>query len=255
MPAQYWFSIKYFWWYFLALFLILYSLFFLTSYVYAQEPCADDNDCTDDFYYSDDLTGECIHKYGGYCDIDTNQCVYAFDPVSEDFCQEPEPSSEPSPTPGTSPSPSPSSSPTSSPTSSPPSLGCPEEKAVYNLDARLLPGEVIKDVPTENESWLDKILNALRNLINPLLFKCQPQDKGKVYTQSETIQQSEVPPELKPADQNPLVRFKQFLGDKSGFYPISLPEIPGFNKDSIQKSEEFYENAHFPEGIRPITTK
>lgn len=129
----------------------------------------------------------------------------------------------------------------------------PEEQAIYNLNQGLLPKEVIKEKPSEDQNILQKILSALSNLVSPLLFIFQPQNPPKVYSQSESIQQAEVPIELKPQDENPVDRLKEFLGGSLGFYGVSLPDISGINKEGIQESERLYEKANFPEGIRPVT--
>lgn len=136
-----------------------------------------------------------------------------------------------------------------------PSSTTSEERSVYNLNQGLLPKEAIGQEPVGGNIFEALVRGIFNFLVSHLLFLRQPGDPDKVFVESRSIQQAEIPPELKPKqDENPIEQLRKFLGGgSSGVYPVSLPDIPGVNKESIQESEKLFEKSYFPEGINPIT--
>lgn len=117
----------------------------------------------------------------------------------------------------------------------------PEEQAVYNLNKGLLPKDIIKEQPEDQSLW-DMITRSLSKLFSlPLKF----------FAQSETIHQATTPLELKPTESSPAGQIQGFLGGSAGFYGVVLPTEVQSN--SIKESEENFEKANFPEGIKPVT--
>lgn len=129
-----------------------------------------------------------------------------------------------------------------------------EEQAVYNLNQGLLPQEAIGQEQGAGNIFEEFARRIANFLVSHLLFLRQPADPDKVFVESKSIQQAEIPPELKPRrDESPIEQLRKFLGGSFGVYPVSLPDIPGVNKESIQESEKLYENSYFPENVKPIT--
>lgn len=127
-----------------------------------------------------------------------------------------------------------------------------EEEAIYALNKGLLPAEVIQDKP-EDKNIIQKLLNFVFRGI----FYTDPVNKDKMYAQSESIQQINVPDSLKSKSnsQNPVEwvkeQFSSFLASSSGFYGVSLPkEMQG---DGVKKSESNFEKSNYPAGVSPIT--
>lgn len=128
-----------------------------------------------------------------------------------------------------------------------------EEQAVYDLNKGLLPDERAQVEKPAEQSILQTLLNSLANIFNSL-FKVGPADKTKLYSQSENIHQATLPEELKPKTPSLVDRVKGFLGTSTGFYGADLPETvdkPAGNP--IEQYEKFYEQANFPDEVRPIT--
>lgn len=205
-------------------------VFWFVPNVYAEE-CTIDEQCNVDTHYTDTTTGQCIHKHGGFCDLDTNECVYAYDPEDESKCITPVPPVTPLP----------STSTTSSPTitTKPP----PEEQAIYNQITGLLASQ--KTEACE--------LNPLQQLINSIfsIFKVQFFCPPKFFNQAKALHQSELPKELTPTG-NIENRLKGFLGRPTSSYGVTLPSFTN-NTDDVKQTEKRFEKAHFPPGITPIT--
>lgn len=130
-----------------------------------------------------------------------------------------------------------------------------EEQAVYNLNSGLLPDELAKIERPSEPSLIEKLLGVLRSLIAGL-FKQGPQKPDKLYSQSETIHQVELPEELKPksqGDQGPVEKLKRSLGTRTGIYGVELPDFVESLGDRVEPYEEAYEKANFPDEVRPIT--
>ena len=131
----------------------------------------------------------------------------------------------------------------------PPTFAASEEQAIYNLNNSIFPDEVkAKQEPTD---ILTGIKNFFGNLFNGI-FKIQPSNPEKTYTQSGNLQQATIPDEYREIKPNDLIsNIKQFLGGSTGFYGQELP--PELQNGNVWQFEKNYEQVNFPEGINPIT--
>ncbi len=134
----------------------------------------------------------------------------------------------------------------------------PEECAIYNLNQNRLPEGAIPTPPpsTDTSNPIANFLSKITSLVSSKLgelFYHQPGDKSKTFLESGSVQQSELPPELKP---NPSVsaeaQLKGNLGGSSGYYGAELPQVEP-DQNGVGVSEKFYEQANFPVGIHPVT--
>lgn len=203
--------------------------------VFGQELCSDDNQCTEDIYYLDGTTDECIHKHGGFCNLDTNECAYAYDPEEDESkCATPEPTEEPPPAPST---PSQPIIPTTPP---------PEEQAVYSQSQGLLPG--FKNSITCNLNPIQQFFSAILSIFN--VNFCDPQN---FYNESKFLHQSELPKKLSPTGSTE-DQIKGFLGGPTSSYGVTLPTFKN-QTGTVAETEKRYEKSHFPKDITPITGK
>jgi hypothetical protein len=187
---------------------------------YAQE-CIDDNPCIENTYYTDETTNECIHKHGGFCNLDTSECEYAYDlEEDKDKCSVPEPTEEPTPSP-------------SSPTQTNPNAPAPEEQAIYNQSQGLLPFGDGKAVSCE--------LNLFQQLITAI-FKIQFCNTEEFVNQSKSLHQSQLPFTPTGNDQQ---KIESYIINSYG------AELP-IRKDTAKETEELYEQSNFPVEIKPI---
>lgn len=115
------------------------------------------------------------------------------------------------------------------------------EQALDSLNLGLLPKEAIKDKPEDQSLW-NQIASALAQLFsNPL----------KAFARAENLQQSSIPLEIETKAGSPPNQLDEFLGGSKGFFGVSLPE--DVQNTSWTEAEKSYEQANFPEGVRPIT--
>lgn len=116
-----------------------------------------------------------------------------------------------------------------------------EEQAIYYLNRGELPKEVIETSSTQNQGFLQNILKTLSSLFSNLV------SPAKFFSQSESRFQAIVPSEVKPSEN----QLENLWGGSTGVYGVSLPkEIQDTN---VQKTEQNFEKAYFPEGVNPIT--
>ena len=137
-----------------------------------------------------------------------------------------------------------------------------EEQSISNFKQGLLPEELRSEKRLQEQSALDQVFNALKNIPGFFLkiFKEEPLKKGTFLAESEDMHQSSFPPEIKPkSEDNHLFdfnwlgdQFKGLLGSFAGLYGADLPK---FDKslEKVSDYEKGYEQANFPEGINPIT--
>lgn len=137
----------------------------------------------------------------------------------------------------------------------------PEEDAVYDLNQGLKPPGTNPEVPEDTDIFRT-IFQRIEVIFSTLFWWTEFHDKQKLSAQSEAIQQSEVPPELKPDGSNPEVNIKVHLGGSAGTYGNSLPDfdptqgdcgVENPQEEIIKFSECMYEQANFPPGVHPIT--
>lgn len=128
----------------------------------------------------------------------------------------------------------------------------PEEQGVYKFNINLPKEAVAQPESPQEQNILQGILSGLTNLIGGLIGLIHPVvvEPPKFYTHSESIHQTEAPPELKPTEQSAEDRLKKLLG---GFYDLRLLHIPGVDYSKVSESEKLYEDAYFYEKINPIT--
>lgn len=125
-----------------------------------------------------------------------------------------------------------------------------EEVGVYNQNF-LLPNPVATASTPANpnifQQFFDSLGNLLGNLFSGQFF--QPiSDPLKMFAQTENLHQSYLPEELKPSEGTPTSQIQTLIQDN---YNKDMPkEVRGEN---IQDSEKYYEEAHFPPGIHPLT--
>lgn len=128
-----------------------------------------------------------------------------------------------------------------------------EEQSVYNLNSALLPNELAQVEKPPEQNILQRLLTSLANIFSSL-FKVGPADRTKLYSQSENIHQANLPQELGPKNDSLVEKVKGFLGTSTGFYGVDLPETadkPAGNP--VEQYEKLYEQANFPDEVRPIT--
>ncbi|QQG43760.1 MAG: hypothetical protein HYW45_01925 [Candidatus Daviesbacteria bacterium] len=125
-----------------------------------------------------------------------------------------------------------------------------EEQAVYNLNQNLLAPEAVKD-KLPNQDLVSQILSGIGNFFSELVSKAgQTLNIEKFFVQSETIQQTQTPPDVK-LQGTPIEQLKSFLRGPTGVYGTDLPTLPGVEK--VKDYEETYQQANFPEGVKPVT--
>lgn len=133
-----------------------------------------------------------------------------------------------------------------------------EEQAVFNLNQGILPNEASGNFNKEEEGLFKIFLKKLSSWGQGIrrLFRQEPNYPGTLLMQSGGLHQSQLPPELVPKEEELLDKLKGFLGGSTGFYGVNLPD---FSKELDEKEPyvtsygEFYEQANFPEGVKPIT--
>jgi hypothetical protein len=126
-----------------------------------------------------------------------------------------------------------------------------EEQAVYNLNTQLPPGVIPSEPKATDNNPLFNLINSIKNWAGNLLFFNQPFHPVKVFQQSGSIHQAELPDELKPnPSSNPTDQLKESLSSQSGVYGVTLPDL---GQKGIGQSEKNYEQANFPSGVNPIT--
>lgn len=183
----------------------------ITSYLlpiaFAEETCSSDSQCSDNIYYTDSTTGECIHKSGGYCDttspfVDARGCVFAYIPVDVSLCAEPipKPSSTPAPTPVG---------------STVPTSPAPIEQDVYSLNSNILPKEVRG--AEAKESVGDDIISKIKQFLSQIL------NQAKFFNQSNSFAKSQTPNELHQ-NSNIQQNLEGALGKSSGVFGVELPK-------------------------------
>lgn len=128
----------------------------------------------------------------------------------------------------------------------------PDEQAVYNLNQNLIAPEAIKDQPSE-PSLINKITSGIGDFFEQLLTKLPIINGLKLFAQSETIHQAQIPAEAQLPSVSAIDKLKGFLGGKTGVYSVSLPEGIGKTSDKIIDKEKQFQQANFPDGISPIT--
>lgn len=140
--------------------------------------------------------------------------------------------------------------PTSIPTISPSlSKSTSHEQAVYNLNQGLNPSELASVTRPKDENIFTSLGNLLASAINSLLgFSIF--NVPKYYAQSETIHGSYLPEEVATSSSSSANQLKGFLGGSTGFYGATLPDL---GASDIKQSEELYQQAYFPEEVKPIT--
>jgi len=192
-----------------------------TPSVSAQE-CTSDESCNEDTYYTDETINECVHKHGGFCNLDTSECDYTYD-LEEDqtLCATPEPTEEPTPTPSL------------PPQTTNPNTPAPEEQAIYNLNQGLLPFGDGKPISCE--------LNLFQQLIT-LIFQVKFCNTEEFVNESKSLYQSQLPYSPKGDDQE---KIESYIIDSYG------AELP-IRKDTVRETEELFEQSHFPVEIKPI---
>lgn len=142
-----------------------------------------------------------------------------------------------------------------------------EEISVYNISNGTLPSSIVEET-AKDPGQIAAVLNSVKDFIGS--FFNPPQDKPKYYTQSERVNQGEIPAQLKPQGQNFFDNLQKFVAFNTGFYGNYLPpqmiaddKVLGVDLttnpassqklDSIKDYEGAFETTHFPEGISPIT--
>lgn len=130
-----------------------------------------------------------------------------------------------------------------------------EEGAVYNLNQGLIPESVLQQPAADQKNILQLAGDLLTRLVG-LFIGGSISNPEKLHYQSETLHQSQTPEEVKPKSSDPAEQVRGFLGGSVGFYGVNFPEFT--DKDKIFKSdvgsyEKAFEQASFPEGIRPVT--
>lgn len=197
--------------------------FFFVPMVYAQT-CTDDSQCSTDLYYQDTTSNICIHKHGGYCDpsseaSDAEGCVYAFDFADDSLCQTPTPSSESKPI-------------------------TPSEIEIMTENiSKSLPQQVISTAkPTISST--NPFLSFIQNFFQVQLY--QFFNFSKLFNQSESIQQVQIPKQLDSVGSTQTQIQDNFSGP-TGIFGENLP--PGLQGSSAQESLDNFKQSLYPKGL------
>ena len=211
------------------LMLFLYPIPYTLYPALAQETCSSDDQCSDDVYYTDSTTGECIHKSGGYCD---SSCVFAYTPAGEDLCAEP-PTPEPSSTPTPSISPKPQT----------PNDPVPIEKDVENLNQNILPKEAIGKESDSPSSLKDQnIIDIIFKFLTQHLFNLP-----KFFAQSQSFSKFQTPSETHPKDSSPADILQNSLGRSTGIFGVELPKE--IQSENAQQSWQRFKQSIYPKEV------
>lgn len=144
-----------------------------------------------------------------------------------------------------------------------------EEHAVANQQLGLSP---FRDTQLDNSNPLGKIAGFFKGIFGSLFFN-PPTNEDKVFNESQSLNQAEVPslPEESPTDSNSQTQVKgvtedldalkkaaqnkldSILGGPTGVYGAGLPMFP--ENGSTKDTQCLAQRAWFPQGVTPITGK